>query len=314
MDIHQLEHFLAVVDEGTFTRAAGKMCRTQPAVSQSIKKLEDELGTALFERDTHDLTLTDAGKHLVGYARRMIQLRDEAVRSVGELRELSAGTLAIASHETAALYLLPGPLRKYAQQFPEVRVGVSRSPLDEIPRRVLDREVDLGFVTEDPGTPDLASLQMYSDELVLIASPGHPLITRKVVRIGDLGSEHFVIHHLCATSVRRILQVFDQHHTPFRVVAELWSFENIKDFVEQDIGLAIVPRVTVLQELRTGLLVEVPVAGLQIPRRTLLLFRDRYVSDAARGLLNIVSTFDWSRWHAEKTVGIGAESRALRTG
>jgi DNA-binding transcriptional LysR family regulator len=314
MDIHQLEHFLAVVDEGTFTRAAGRVCRTQPAVSQSIKKLEEELRSPLFARDSHDLTLTESGKRLIEYARRMIRLRDEAVHTLSELRDLSTGTLSIASHETAALYLLPGALRTYARQFREVRVGVYRSPLDEIPARVLDREVDLGFVAEEPTSRDLESVHIYSDELILIASPRHPLAARRTVCINDLSQERFVVHHLCANSVRKVLQVFDQERTPFKVAAELWSFENIKDFVEQDIGLAIVPRVTVLQSLLAGLLVEVPVERLQIPRQTYIIFRDRqYMSDAARGLLNVFSEFDWKRWRAEKGFdAVAAQQTAAR--
>ena len=86
MDLLQLEHFLAVVEERTFTRAAERVCRTQPAVSQSIKKLEEAIGTRLFARDVHDVSLTEAGKLLAEYARRIVQLRDEAVRQLGQLK------------------------------------------------------------------------------------------------------------------------------------------------------------------------------------------------------------------------------------
>ena len=97
MDLLQLEHFLAVVEERTFTRAAERVCRTQPAVSQSIKKLEEEVGAPLFARDVHEVSLTEAGRVLADYARRMVHLRDEALRQVTELKSLKAGTLAIAA-------------------------------------------------------------------------------------------------------------------------------------------------------------------------------------------------------------------------
>jgi DNA-binding transcriptional LysR family regulator len=137
MDLLQLEHFLAVVEERTFTRAAERVCRTQPAVSQSIKKLEDEVGAPLFARDVHEVSLTEAGRVLADYARRMVGLRDEAMRQVSELKSLKAGTLAIAAHESAAVYLLPAPLRTYLQRFPDIRVGIYRSRLNEIPRQVM---------------------------------------------------------------------------------------------------------------------------------------------------------------------------------
>ena len=139
MDLLQLEHFLAVVEERTFTRAAERVCRTQPAVSQSIKKLEDEVGAPLFARDVHEVSLTEAGKVLADYARRMVNLRNEAMHQVSQLKALKAGTLGIAAHESAAVYLLPAPLRTYLRKFPDIRVGIYRSRLNEIPRQVMDR-------------------------------------------------------------------------------------------------------------------------------------------------------------------------------
>ena len=116
MDLLQLEHFLAVVEERSFTRAAERVFRTQPAVTQSIKKLEDALGARLFAHDMPDVSLTEAGRVLVDYARRMLRLRDEATHRVSELQNLSSGSLSIAAHESAALYLLPGPMRQYFER------------------------------------------------------------------------------------------------------------------------------------------------------------------------------------------------------
>src|SRR5688572_2506674 len=191
MDLLHLEHFLAVAEERTFTRAAERVYRTQPAVSQSIKKLEEEVGAALFARDVHEVSLTEAGRVLADYARRMVRLRDEALRQVTEIKSLKSGTLAIAAHEAAAVYLLPGPLRSYLQKYPDIKVGIYRSRLAEIPRQVMDREVDLGFVKEEPAFHELRWVEVYSDELICVASPKHPLADREEVRIRDLGGEQF---------------------------------------------------------------------------------------------------------------------------
>ena len=297
MDLLQLEHFLAVVEERTFTRAAERVCRTQPAVSQSIKKLEDEVGAPLFARDVHEVSLTEAGRVLADYARRMVGLRDEAMRQVSELKALKAGTLSIAAHETAAVYLLPAPLRTYLQKFPDIRVGIYRSRLNEIPRQVMDRQVDVGFVKDEPAFHELQSIEVHSDEMMCIASPQHPLASQTQVTVRDLGSEQFVLHHLCSATADMILRLFEQHGARCRVVAELWSFENIKNFVQEQVGLAIVPGVTVRQELRDGTLVRIPLRELAIPRRTLMIYREQgYVSDSARELIKIVRAFNWDRW------------------
>lgn len=296
MDLLQLEHFLAVVEERTFTRAAERVSRTQPAVSQSIKKLEDEVGAPLFARDVHEVSLTEAGQVLADYARRMVGLRDEAMREVSEIKALKAGTLAIAAHESAAVYLLSAPLRTYLQRFPDIRVGIYRSRLNEIPRQVMDRQVDVGFVKDDPAFRELQSIEVHVDQMLCIASPQHPLASRVEVSVRDLSDEQFVLHHLCGSTADMVLRLFAQHGMRCRIAAELWSFENIKNFVQEQVGLAIVPGVTVRQELDNGTLVRVPVRELSVPRRTLMIYREQgYVSDSARELIKIVRAFNWER-------------------
>jgi DNA-binding transcriptional LysR family regulator len=314
MDLLQLEHFLAVVEERSFTRAAERVCRTQPAVSQSIKKLEDVLGVPLFARDMPDLSLTEAGRLLSDYARKMLRLRDEALHRVSELQNLSRGSLSIAAHESAALYLLPGPMRQYFQRFPDIKVAVHRSRPEEIPRQVMDREMDIGFVKDQPPFRELQSMPIHLDEMILIASPRHRLASRRSANVGDLSDEPFVVHHLCSTTEQMIVQLFESHGTSCRIVAELWSFENIKHFVQQDVGVAVVPRITVTQELAAGGLVTIPVDGLDMPRQTLMIFRRHgYMSDSAQQFVEIARSFDWDGWlfRVGQSAGVHPTLRAI---
>jgi len=294
MELRQLEHFLAVVEDGTFTRAAERLGLTQPAVSLSIRKLEEDVGGPLFARDQHELSLTETGRVLAEYARRMVRLRDDATREMARLGSLTAGSLTIAAHEAAAVYLLPAALRSYVKKFPDIKVGIYRSRLEEIPRQVMDRQVDVGFVKEAPTFHELQSIDVHSDEMVCIASPRHPLAARARLSLRDVSGEQFILHHLCSVTADRILRLFEEHAARCRVVAELWSFENIKEFVRQDVGLAIVPGVTVREELRHGTLVRLPVHELAMPRRTLMIYRHQgYVSEAARELIGLVRAFNW---------------------
>jgi DNA-binding transcriptional LysR family regulator len=295
MEILQLEHFLAVAEERTFTRAAERVFRTQPAVSQSVRKLEEEMGVSLFARDLNDVTLTEAGKLLADYAHRMLALRDQATRHVAELKNLKTGTLSIAAHESAAVYLLPGPLRSYLQMHPEIKIGIYQSPLEIIPRQVMDRDVQVGFVKEKPVFRELECVQVHADRMTLVASPRNPLASCRSLHIKDLNDHPFVVHHQCSSTEKVILRLFAEHETRCNIVAELWSFENLKNFVRADVGLAIVPRITVLQELRDKLLVEIPVEELSFPRRTLMIFRSGYLSETARELVNLVCNFNHGR-------------------
>ena len=160
----------------------------------------------------------------------------------------------------------------------------------------MDREVDVGFVKDEPAFHELQWVEVHSDEMMCIASPRHALAARPEVRVRDLGSEQFVLHHLCSTTAEAILRLFEQNSTRCRIVAELWSFENIKSFVQEEVGLAIVPGITVRQELRDGTLVRVPLRELAMPRRTLMIYREQgYLSDSARELIKIVRAFNWEQ-------------------
>ena len=158
----------------------------------------------------------------------------------------------------------------------------------------MDREVDIGFVKDEPAFRELQWSKCTSMRWSWWRAPGHPLAGAPKVTIRDLGGEQFVLHHLCSSTEQKILRLFEEHGTPCRIVAELWSFENIKGFVQAEVGLAIVPRVTVGEELRDGKLVRIPMPRTQIPRRTLMIYREQgYLSDSARELIKIVRSFNW---------------------
>ena len=288
MDLVQLEHFLAVADERTFTRAAERVFRTQPALSQSIKKLEMELGSPLFVRDNGNVSLTEAGNILADYAHRMLKLRDSATRSIAQLQNLGSGTLSIAAHESAALYLLPKAILRFVQLFPEVKIRVNRARLDEVPRMVLDREVQIGFLKEAPAFQELESVDVHSDRMALIASPHHTLVGRTSVGVKDLDGVPFVVHHACSSTEEFVVRLFRQNGIRCHVVAELWSFENIKSFVLENVGLAIVPRITVTEELRIGSLIEIGLPELNFHRGTVMTYRRDCVSEAAGRLIKIM--------------------------
>ena len=303
MELLPLEYFIAVVEERSFSRAAEKVFRTQPAVSQSIKKLEEEIGTPLFARDTPEPALTEAGKVLLDYAHRMLSLRGEAFDDLAQLKSLNGGTLTIAAHESAAYYLLPSALRDYAKKFPRIKIGLHRSPVSEIPEKVLDREVDLGFVVEKPAFHELRSVRVYSDALILLAPANHPLAGQRTVCFKDLEQEPLVVHNRCKSTLSMTMQLFRRNNIPFRVAVELSSFECMKTFVREGVGLAILPRLAALRELREGTLVEIPLQGLDIERRTFMINRDeRYLSHPAQELRKLLKA----------SVNVGSCSEAHR--
>src|SRR6202022_3528959 len=183
MDLGQLEVFLTVAREGKFSRAAEKLHRTQSAVSQSVHKLEQDVGEPLFDRSSRDGLLTDAGRILQEYAERLLNLRDDATGALVELRQLHRGKLAIAANEFTALYLLP-VLAEFRRLHPMIKITVQRALGSHIPDDVLRYSAELGVLSYEPQEPSLHSVVVYLDELVFVVPPNHPLATAQQVSIG----------------------------------------------------------------------------------------------------------------------------------
>src|SRR5438445_4946320 len=157
MDLSQLEVFLAVARERRFSRAADKLFRKQESVTQTIRKLEDELGEALFDRSSREGVLTDAGKVLYEYAEKLLNLRGEATESLAELRELQKGKLVIAANEFTALYLLP-VLAEFRRLHPMIKITVQRALGSHIPDDVLRYGAEIGSLSDEPQEASLVSV------------------------------------------------------------------------------------------------------------------------------------------------------------
>lgn len=289
MDLAQLEIFLSVAEEKSFSRAAEKMLRTQPALSIAIKRLEEELGETLFDRSSKSGTLTEAGHILLSYAQRMINLRDEARDSIAELRGMYRGRLTIGANESTSLYLLPELLLDYRKLYPNIKIEVFRNVSERIPTEVLERNLDFGFLSYDPKNPQLQSIELNRDELVLVVPPGHRFVGRRQVTVKELGDEQFVAHNVKTPARTRIFELFARHDTPLNICIELATLETIKAFVELEAGIAILPRLAVRDELIAGRLVEVPVKGMKIDKVVRLVFRrENTLSHAAKCFLDLV--------------------------
>ena len=266
MELAQLEFFLRVVEEGSFSKAADRVFRTQPAVSIAVRRLEEEIGAPLFDRAQKTPTLTDAGEVLYDYARRILALRDQARAAVVELRELRAGRVRVGANESTSLYLLPELILAYRAQHPEVKVEIFRQASERLPREILDRNVDFALMAFEPTDRDLTSFPVLKDELVLIMSPKHPLAGRESVAVKELGGESFLAHNVKSASRVKVIDTFARQHTPLNITLELATIETIKRFVQKQVGLAFVPRMCVAEELERGTLSTVPVRGLTYTR------------------------------------------------
>ena len=290
MELNQLETFLAVAEERSFSRAAVRLHRTQPAVSQVIRKLEASVGETLFDRAVRDGSLTAAGVLLRDYALRLLALRREASSAMGELKSLERGRLQLAANEYTCMYLLPA-IDRFRREFPQVSVTVHRMLASRIPEELNLRTFELGMISFKADPAQFRTIGVYADSLAFIVAPHHPLAGTERVSITDLGEELFVAHNVASPLRRKVIETFQRYRTPLNMAIELPTIEAIKRFVAMGNGVALVPHLTVARELESGDLARVAVDELEI-RRVLRLVHRRQttLSYAARAFLRTVRT------------------------
>ena len=291
MDLYGLQVFATVVAEQSFSRAAERLFRTQPAISLSIQKLETEIGEKLIDRGfrgAKELVLTDAGRTVLEYARRFDNLRQQLDNALAELRDNSAGRLIIGANESSTLYLLQH-IESYRQLHPKIKVQVRRGQSSKIPAELLDGNLELGVVSYDPGDERLVSTIIYADALTFVVSPQHRLAKRRAVSITELGTETFIAHNVVSPYRETVVSTFRRHKVQLRMDVEMPTLEAIRKLVQANRGVAFLPRMVVRQELDAKLLREIEVKEMHVERPIRLLYpRDRTLSHAARAFLDLV--------------------------
>ncbi|MDE3245699.1 MAG: LysR family transcriptional regulator [Acidobacteriota bacterium] len=277
-----LNVFLTLVEEKSFTRAAEKLGRTQPAVTQAIQRLEAELGEPLLDRSGRELALTEAGRVVFEAARRQENLQRELSTRLAELRNKDAGRLVVGANESMILYLLPHLIR-YRQAYPKVKLVVQRSRSSEMTELLLAGDVDFGVVSYLTGDERFHSEVLYVDHLSCVVAPDHRLAQKKMLFIRDLGAETFVAHNVASPYRDAVMKAFQQQNIQLNMDIEMPTVESIRRMVQSGLGVAFLPRVCVDQDLRTGILKEIPVSELQLERKIYLVSVDKRPLSHAAG-------------------------------
>ncbi|HEX5474018.1 MAG TPA: LysR family transcriptional regulator [Vicinamibacterales bacterium] len=272
MQLTDLATFAAVAAEHSFSAAAHKLHRTQPAVSQAVKRLEDELGERLFDRSSRGGALTEAGRLLQDYAGRLLDLAGDAETAVRELQQVRRGRLIVGANEAAVHTLLPH-LQRFAAAHPRAIVEVRRVPSRQVAGAILDRSLDFGVLTFQPAEKGLQTVPLGGDEVVLLTSPTHPFAGRRRVTLEEVGRQTVIAHNDPSPTRTRVLRAYERRRTPINIQVALPSLDGIKRAVEMGIGVALLPRRCAIGEIAGGHLVAIKVPELGPARQVRLVYR-----------------------------------------
>ena len=288
LDLYPMQVFCTVAREKSFSRAAEKLFRTQPAISMMVQRLEAELGEKLIDRSGREILLTDAGRIVLEHARRLENLQVDLANSLAELRDNAAGRLIIGANESTTLYLLRH-IQKYRRLYPRVQVQVRRSLSSKIPSQLIEGDLELGVISYDPEDSRLDSRVIYIDHLSFVVSPQHRFAGRETVSITDLGIETFIAHNVKSPYREIVLKEFQAHKVDLNMDLEMPTVESIRKLVQRNEGVAFLPKMCVEQELEQGTLCEVKVEELDVERKIRLVHpARRALSHAAKAFLEVV--------------------------
>ncbi len=288
MELYPLKVFLTVATERSFSRAGEKLLRTQPAISIAIQRLESDLKEKLIDRSGRELLLTDAGRVVLEFARRFQNLESDLENALHELRDNYAGRLSIGANESTSLYLIPH-IQRFRRLFPKVKVQIRRSLSSKIPSQLLDGELELGVISYDPEDDHLIAEVISTDHLSLVVAPKHRFAERGEVSITELDMETFIAHNVLSPYREIVLREFQRHKVPLNMDVEMPTVETIRRMVQENEGVAFLPRMCVEQEIEQDLLREIRVKELYCERKIRLVYPNRRaLSHAAKAFLEVV--------------------------
>ncbi|MGO9124320.1 MAG: LysR family transcriptional regulator [Terriglobales bacterium] len=287
MDFDQLETFLEVARHLSFSRAADKRFRTQPAISSQIRLLEEEVGAKLLDRSGGKVSLTASGKLFLKFAEELLESRKAMLAGIAETERVPRGEIIVGANEGTCLHILPEVFAEFKKQHPHVNISITRSDYARILESVLDNSVDFGVVSLPVDDTRLKAVLIHRDELVIIAPPQHPLAGKKSAAVAEVVKFPLVVPK--GGHTRDALEdLFFERKLKPRYTMELDSSELLKRFVAADAGVGFIASSNVVEDVRANSLAAISISDATIRRDLALVFRkDKSLSRAARAFIDI---------------------------
>ncbi|MFZ5590465.1 MAG: selenium metabolism-associated LysR family transcriptional regulator [Bacillota bacterium] len=295
MNLYQFHIFKTVADKKSFSGAAQALFISQPAVSMHIKSLEDHFGTRLFDRNTQQVTITEAGRILYEYVEKILLLLDEAEKDISALTGCIRGTLSVGASFTLGEYVIPQVLGCFKKQHPQVRALLKVTNTEQIVKLVLEQALDLGLVESRVDNFELIAKPFMKDELIVLLPVDHPLAGKEFILIDELVALPFILREQ-GSGTRKItedrLKEAGINLSELNVVMELGSTEAVKEAVEAGFGATIISKWAVQKELKLGTLVAVKVKEVSLVRKFYVIYnKNKSQTSVVKEFISFLSSF-----------------------
>ena len=265
MEIRQLKAFLAIAEAKTFTAGARRVNVTQAAISMQIRQLEEEVGLQLFTRTPRRVILTEAGEYLLERARKILREHDSALAEIAEVAGAEMGRLRIGTASgTFAMHQLPWIIQGLKEKFPNSDLTVSSGTSQKLVDRMMHGEIDIAFVSMPVDNANITTESIFSDEIVAIAHPKHPLAGDKYISAAALAGEDLILGEQGGNTRRMIDEFFHAANVKPNITMELSRQEAINLMVENKLGVGMAGAKSVAREIRDGKLISWLIEGAEI--------------------------------------------------
>lgn len=278
--IQQLEILIALVEAGSFTRAANKLFLSQPSLTKQIQNLEMAAGTRLVNRGNTGISLTTEGKILYDYAKRILRLREDAKERIGRTKEEESGHIYISASTIPATYILPRLLSRLTQTHPEIQIHMQMHDSEETLQIVLADQAEMGFLGKEPLHKKLIVERLWKDHLALVVPVNHPLAKQEAVAVEELMGLPFILREK-GSATREIIEQSLQKHcdislSRFNTVCEMGSSEAVKEAILAGLGVSILSLFAVNRELSQGLLKAINIKNCSMERHFYIIYKKQF--------------------------------------
>jgi DNA-binding transcriptional LysR family regulator len=297
MNLNQLRIFYMAAKRGSLSLAADDLYITQPAVTKAIQRLQETCDIMLVNRLGKKLVLTDAGEALFEIAGKIFDLEAYAEESIREFQQQPKGHIRIHASESFGAYYLPSIMNPFSRQNPLVRFSINILPTEQVVENIATLTSDLGFISYPIPHKKVVIREILEDRFVIIVPPDHPHAARRQLAPADLENESVIVHERGSAPYHAINDFVRKNRLSINVSLELSSNRAIVKAVESGLGIALINRKVVEEEIEAGRLVALPLPDTTIRRRFYLVHhQDKYFSDILQRFINRVE-----EWAAEYT-------------
>lgn len=293
MNLNQLKIFYLAAKRGNLSVAAQELFITQPAVTKGIQRLQEFYDIKFIDHVGKKLILTDAGEVLYEIAEKIFELETQAEESIRDFQQRKRGYIRLLSSESFGDYYLPHIIIPYSKAYPLVRISMNILPTEQVIEHTATLNNDLGFISYPVEHPKLLVKEILEDQLVIIASAGHPLTRKKSLTPRDLEGRLLIMHEKGSAPRKALEEYIRKNEITVNIHLEISSNKAIKRAVEDDLGIALISRRVVIDEINAGRLSAIPLSDRSMNRKFYMVHhKGKYLSEPLQRFMEKV--FEWA--------------------